>query len=308
MKERLDYCKSWENEQRVVELDASWKREENIACKVAVKNWIKKNVLPSDTILDAGCGTGFYIKTVIDICGKDNYKGIDATSKMIDFCKKKFPDIKFSQGNILNLNNIRANSFDIVMNIDVIVHLPVYRPVIKELYRVARKKVIIKTALTDSPTRGKPAADDFSRVHWVNYNKDEFLNTVKDIIAKEDEIILYDNVRDISSAIKGECRWALIEIQKNVGIFYIKFSDIINNGGERDVSKVTEEQILKAYNNGEFGPLLLYPKSNILENGHLRYSLFKKAGLEKVLVTYDRSKQVKGASHKWYNKAVLNDK
>ncbi len=91
-------------------------------------------------------------------------------------------------------------------------------------------------------------------------------------------------------------------------MFYMKFSDIINTEGERDVSAVTKEQILEAYRTGKFGPLLLYPKSNILENGHFRYSLFRKARLEKILVTYDRSKQVKGASHKWYSKMVLNDK
>lgn len=214
-KEVYDYCKYWENKEVVSKLDYNWSLDKNISCKTALKEWIKKNIHIDDKVLDAGCGTGFYVESIINACGEKNYVGIDVTSKMVEFCKHKFPSITFLQGNILDLNMIQDNAFDVVINPDVLIHIPICKPAIKEFYRVAKKKIVIKTTLTDRPTTGRPMDNDYSKVHWINYNKDEFLDMVKSVTGDGGEIILYDHIRDISSKSKGECRWVLIEIKKS---------------------------------------------------------------------------------------------
>jgi len=177
---------------------------------------------------------------------------------------------------------------------------------LRELYRIAKKKILIKTPLKNGSDYGieEEVRGEFVRPYWIGYDIDRFRGMVNEVISDKDKVSI-QNVKEIKSEKKKGCYWALIEITKE-GInktdeFYINFSDIINTEGERDVSAVTDKQILEAYYAGMFGPLLLYQDTNIIENGHFRYSLFKKAGLEKIPVTYDRSIQIKGKSHEWYS-------
>ena len=70
---------------------------------------------------------------------------------------------------------------------------------------------------------------------------------------------------------------------------------------------ITKEQILNAYKNGRFKPILIY-KDNKIRNGHFRYALFKKAGLESIPVTYDQAEQENSLSHDWYYEEVKNNR
>ncbi|KTD50865.1 class I SAM-dependent methyltransferase [Legionella quateirensis] len=57
-------------------------------------NFIQKYLKPKDKILDVGCGTGEPIAQFLITEGYD-VTGIDASSKMIDLCKKRFPKNKW---------------------------------------------------------------------------------------------------------------------------------------------------------------------------------------------------------------------
>lgn len=88
-------------------------------------------------------------------------------------------------------------------------------------------------------------------------------------------------------------------------MFYMRLSDIIRKDKhEHDTSLVTKKQILEAYNNGIFKPILLVEGSKLQRTGGLRYWLFKKAELEYVPVTYDIKEHGESNTHEWYYSAA----
>jgi len=75
-----------------------------------------KDIKKDDTVLDLGCGNGRFYE-FIKVKG---YTGIDPSSKMIEICKKKYPDCEFIVGDINKINKL----FDKVFSIAVLHHIP----------------------------------------------------------------------------------------------------------------------------------------------------------------------------------------
>lgn len=88
-------------------------------------------------VLDVGCGTGVWLRTLIESevlksYRLKNYYGFDLTEKMIDVAKLKFSDVKdsyeFIVGDVLSDNTYQSFSnskgFDLIYCYDVIQQLP----------------------------------------------------------------------------------------------------------------------------------------------------------------------------------------
>lgn len=73
-------------------------------------------------VLDVGCGNGRLLENVKN--KKINYLGIDSSEELIALAKKNYPDNKFVVGNILSLNEVIKEKFDLVISVAVIHHLP----------------------------------------------------------------------------------------------------------------------------------------------------------------------------------------
>lgn len=72
------------------------------------------------SILDIGCGTGFY-SGVIGENGGQNYLGIDITDKLFPKLREDFPDFKFHK---MDISKHQLNSkFDLIIMIDVTQHI-----------------------------------------------------------------------------------------------------------------------------------------------------------------------------------------
>lgn len=88
-----------------------------------------KPILPSEPIkekhiLDIGCSDGKILSILKNLWGDDNkYTGVDLSSLLIDKAVKKYPDIFFFLGDIVNLP-ISSNSIDIIICSFVLHHLP----------------------------------------------------------------------------------------------------------------------------------------------------------------------------------------
>lgn len=108
---------------------------------------------PGATLLDAACGPAVelegYKKYGIDV----DYKGMDATPKMIDYAREMFPDDKFKIGSITSISE-EDGSFDVVLARHILEHLPHYRDAMKECFRVARRAVIVNFFIELSHTDG----------------------------------------------------------------------------------------------------------------------------------------------------------
>ncbi len=103
-----------------------------------VKDLVKLTHINSNSlVLDMGCGTGnytaalnYFIKGII---------GIDLSLAMINKAVSKFPNLKFINGNIINLP-FRSNLFDGLYAIQVIHHIEDKHVFLKEAYRILHKK------------------------------------------------------------------------------------------------------------------------------------------------------------------------
>ena len=98
-------------------------------------------------LADVGCGAGHYLRSLRKRLDNDiDYTGFDATDHYIALAKKAFPqNANFKLGDILDLP-CENDSFDIVMCNNVILHLPPeIRKPIKELIRISRKYIVIRT-------------------------------------------------------------------------------------------------------------------------------------------------------------------
>jgi len=91
------------------------------------KKILDEHIMPDSSIIELGCGGGYYGVYFADRCAK--YVGIDITPENIAVFEEKiknsgFHNIRASVGDATNLYNIANNSFDIVLCLGPMYHLP----------------------------------------------------------------------------------------------------------------------------------------------------------------------------------------
>jgi len=122
----------------------------------AVANFVKKYVKDNSSILDVGCACGQYFRSLNRLIKKNfTYTGVDPYDIFLDKAKKawhKYKNVKFKKGNIFNLP-FKKDEFDIVICNNLLLHIPNLTKPIKELLRVAKKTIIIRTHIHDKSYR-----------------------------------------------------------------------------------------------------------------------------------------------------------
>ena len=103
---------------------------------------------PGARLLDVGCGAGHYLRSLRNAYPFPfSYTGVDATKNYLDLAKRAFsadPDAAFVHGEIENLP-VEDQSFDVVICMNVLLHLPRIVPAIRELWRVTKGTLLIRT-------------------------------------------------------------------------------------------------------------------------------------------------------------------
>lgn len=106
---------------------------------------LQKEIGDSESVLDVGCGND---SPVGRIRHSFRSEGIDVFPKCIKVSKRRKLHDSYKLGDVRNLRKFyKAKSFDTVISIDVIEHLTKKESLkmIKEMERIARKKVILMT-------------------------------------------------------------------------------------------------------------------------------------------------------------------
>jgi ubiquinone/menaquinone biosynthesis C-methylase UbiE len=98
-------------------------------------------LLRPQTVLDVGCGRGFYLKHLIDIPGLKLISGIDVNERYLKIARKylKDPRINLSVGSVYHLP-YPAEHFDLVICSEVLEHLSHDRQALLEINRVLKPK------------------------------------------------------------------------------------------------------------------------------------------------------------------------
>lgn len=116
-------------------------------------NWLMElSPNSTSTILDVGCLQGQYIKKMRSVGYLGKYKGLDINEHFLDKAKEMNPDETFEPQNINELKEANA-SYDLVVSSHVIDHLYVLDRPMSELFRVARRYVILGIMVSAGDTR-----------------------------------------------------------------------------------------------------------------------------------------------------------
>lgn len=109
---------------------------------------VKKIATKGMTVLDVGCGAGHYLRSLRREMGDSfSYLGTDATQHYIDLASQAFAKDKqatFKRSDIFALD-FEDSSFDVVMCNNLLLHLPSIATPLRELARVAKKHLIVRT-------------------------------------------------------------------------------------------------------------------------------------------------------------------
>ena len=198
----------------------------------AIANILKKNVKNNDKILDVGCATGhFYRSLKLRINKNFYYTGIDPYKiflKKADIAWKNDKKANFILGNIYDLP-VKKKSYEISFCSNVFIHLnDVIKP-LKELIRVTKKLIVIRTVVYDVSYKiqlvynnkwwndtnvkpinefdknGKARAFSYFNIHSFDYLEDN----IKKINPKSKVSFVKDNffdIKRINSSSKKEKR------------------------------------------------------------------------------------------------------
>ena len=97
--------------------------------------------LGASNLLDAGCGEGETIERLAGLLPGD-VTGVDLNAESVEFASKRLPSGDFRVADVTDLP-FDDDSFDLVLCLEVLEHIPAPRAALDELVRVSRGDVVI---------------------------------------------------------------------------------------------------------------------------------------------------------------------
>ena len=142
-----------------VERDHWWYRGMRDLSAVLLEPWLARG---DQNLLDAGCGTGGFLRWALDTGGLRTACGVDIVPTAVELARAEAPEADVRLGSILALPHA-SRSFDIVVCNDVIQHIAQDDavPALTELARVTRPggAVLVRTRGSRRPGPGYHAYD-----------------------------------------------------------------------------------------------------------------------------------------------------
>ena len=163
------------------------------------------------TILDAGAGIGQDYPKLKEL-GYD-YTGIDVTSEMVEYARKKHPDGRFDVGDIYNLP-FNDQQFDVVLCHDVLIHIPDFEKALAELWRVTKKFLVIKISYAVLfPTRY--IRDHALNILNIHYNVAEFELAMWNLIGAKNVVLIDVEDDEISGGFDNHQIFVAVRSEKS---------------------------------------------------------------------------------------------
>ena len=145
-----EYKKNYNNAK--VYFDRATGKSPEMEVSKAMANIVKKKINSDNKIRDVGCACGHFYRSIKKrVKKKFYYTGTDPYPIFLDRAKiawKNDKNVNFVKGNIYNLP-FKKNQFDLSFCSNVFIHLNDVKKPLKELLRVTKKTIIIRTVLYD---------------------------------------------------------------------------------------------------------------------------------------------------------------
>ncbi len=143
----------WTSDRNTLELyRRRCRREiEEMTCAAQAAEIVSSLEGPGETLLDAGCGGGYYLWSLMDRGVKSTYFGLDYTPCMVDLARWEIcpragiPEKRFRLGAIEYLDE----EFDTILCFNVLTNSPHYALPLERLLYCTRKRIIIRESMAD---------------------------------------------------------------------------------------------------------------------------------------------------------------
>jgi len=176
----------WQHSATVLELYRLRARDEaeEMTCAAQAAELLAGIVNPGDTLLDAGCGTGYFFHSLRRRGLGLDYHGIDATAAFIDVGRRELAPFGLSPErlSILRIEDFQGAA-DHVLCMNVLSNLDNFHRPLERLLKAARKSVVLRESVKEGPTyryvRDKfldPGVD--LSVHVNAYDRSEILEFI----------------------------------------------------------------------------------------------------------------------------------
>lgn len=120
--------------------------------------WFTDHVPEGSTVLDVGCCNAHTLESFKQAGKFVKYTGVDHLIELVMWCRMQYKDAEFHEMDADDLQDFSDNLFDYVLSRHVHEHLNHYSQHFMEMYRVARKEVVIVGFLE--------MRDDFDRLQY----------------------------------------------------------------------------------------------------------------------------------------------
>lgn len=199
-------------------------------------------------ILDVPCGVGHYYRKIKEL-GEVEYIGVDLDSEAVKLAKDVWTDDKnanFESSDATKIN-VEDNSVDIVVCYNLLLHLKDYKDVVKELFRVSKKYIIIRSLFDKYHSMNTMSvSEDYKKVYpdgricYNTYSREDvmrFLNSLgkckitfindnipipKENLEKQQKILGVDSSEFAIGADKNNQDWKGLKLNYEV-LFIEKF-------------------------------------------------------------------------------------
>jgi len=117
---------------------------EEMTCAAQAAELLAPRTAPGESLLDAGCGGGYYLHSFRKRGITADYHGLDYTPEMIELARAEMgePD-RFELGAIEDLDR----EYDTVVCFNVLTNSPHYALPLERLLRAARRRIVIRESM-----------------------------------------------------------------------------------------------------------------------------------------------------------------
>ena len=145
------------------------------------KVFLPRVLFPGATVLDVGCASGGFFNIMRSFEPDLEYTGIDLSEKAIALARERYPEATFVLTEGFNLP-FDDNTFDIVHCTSVFNNEPKYQEMLKEMYRVSNRFVVVDIRLL------KNIGEVQETVYNIQFNANDVEAKVPYVVNDADEV------------------------------------------------------------------------------------------------------------------------